>query len=120
MNIRIAAAWTAVLVILAVPTPGAAAPGLLYAPTFRPGAATDVLVPGRPALTRGDVDAFVDLFEAAFDLSLPLAEEQDLRDRIEVDFEKADNEACRRTLQSAGKGLSGNHDAVCCPDDGCH
>ncbi|MDJ0973962.1 MAG: hypothetical protein QNJ98_05845 [Planctomycetota bacterium] len=82
----------AALLLGALCAPSAAAPGLLYEPTFRAGSPGDVLVPGKPALTRGHLDAFVDLFESAFDLALPLAAEQDLRDRIEVDFEKADNE----------------------------
>lgn len=77
----------------AVCAPGEAAPGLLYEPTFRAGSPSDVLVAGEPALTRGDLDAFVDLFETAFDLALPLDAEQDLRDRMEVDFERAEGEA---------------------------
>ncbi len=90
---RIAACLIAGALLLTTGATTTAAPGLLYAPTFRAGAATDLLIPGKPALTRGDLNAFVDLFETAFDLAIPLAEEQDLRDRIEVDFEKADNKA---------------------------
>ncbi len=97
----------------------ALADGLLYDPVFRPGKSTAVLVKGAPALTRADVNDFIDLFEAAFDLALPQADEQHLRDQIEIDFTGRPPEQRRtfldtlRTLGDVRTRLrSGNTDAA--------
>jgi hypothetical protein len=58
----------------------------MYEPVFREGKPGDVLVDGSPGLVRGDLDAFVDLTEAAFDVAIPAADEQSLRDTLEVGF----------------------------------
>lgn len=59
----------------------------MYEPRFRPGAPSDVLVSGPPVLARGHLDAFVDLLETAFDLSLGPAAEVALRDALEMEYE---------------------------------
>jgi hypothetical protein len=58
----------------------------MYDPVFREGKPGDVLVKGEPALLRGDLDAFVDLTQAAFDVSIPADREQKLRDALEIGF----------------------------------
>jgi hypothetical protein len=53
------------------PAPPAPAPaGLMYEPRFREGKPGDVLADATSPLLRGDLDAFVDLFEAAYDVAL--------------------------------------------------
>lgn len=58
----------------------------MFEPRFREGKAGDVLVVGEPGLLRGNVDAFVDLTEAALDLAWSEKGEQDLRDALETAF----------------------------------
>ncbi len=62
----------------------------MFDPRFREGAPSDALVKGPPQLSRGHLNAFVDLFEAAFDLALPAATEQALRDALETEYAKRD------------------------------
>jgi len=76
----------------------------MYEPRFRAGAPSDSLLLGPPALARGNVHAFVDLFEAAFDLALPAEQEQALRDAIETEYE-AFGEAERQAFLDLGKDL---------------
>jgi hypothetical protein len=64
----------------------AAADGEMFDPRFREGAPSDSLVEGPPRFSRGHVNAFIDLFEAAFDLALTAESEQTLRDAIENEF----------------------------------
>ncbi len=59
----------------------------MFEPCFRPGAPSDVLVSGPPTLARGHLNAFMDLLETAFDLSVPQATEQELRDALETEYE---------------------------------
>ena len=61
----------------------------MFEPRFREGAPSDLLVEGPPDLSRGHVHAFVDMFEAAFDLALPAEVEQHLRDALETEFAAA-------------------------------
>lgn len=61
----------------------------MFSPRFREGAPSDALVEGPPRLSRGHLDAYVDLLEAAFDLALPRSDEQDLRDGVEDEFHAA-------------------------------
>jgi hypothetical protein len=69
-----------------LPAGGAGAEEGMFEPRFREGRGGDVLVAGTPALLRGQVDAFVDLFEAAFDLAFAAPDEQVLRDAVEGRF----------------------------------
>lgn len=62
----------------------------MFDPRFREGAPSDALSKGPPPLSRGHLNAFVDLFEAAFDLALPAPTEQALRDALETAYEKGD------------------------------
>lgn len=62
----------------------------MFDPRFREGAPSDALVPGPPQLSRGHLNAFVDLFEAAFDLALPAPTEQALRDALETAYAEGD------------------------------
>jgi len=61
----------------------------MFDPRFREGAPSDALTKGPPPLARGHLNAFVDLFEAAFDLALPAGSEQALRDALETEYVKA-------------------------------
>ncbi len=63
-----------------------AAEEAMYDPVFREGKPGDVLVKGTPPLHRGNLDAFVDLTEAAFDVAIAASDEQALRDTLEVGF----------------------------------
>jgi hypothetical protein len=86
------------LLLLAVLAASASAGegGHMVDPRFREGAPSDLLEAGPPPLSRGHLNAFVDLFEAAFDIALPRDVEQALRDALENDFAagtKADREA---------------------------
>lgn len=58
----------------------------MFEPRLREGRGGDVLVSGSPGLLRGQLDAFIDLSEAAFDLAFTAPEEQALRDALEVRF----------------------------------
>jgi len=80
------------LVLLALAQGTARADGAdgMFDPRFREGAPSDALVKGPPQLSRGHVHAFVDLFEAAFDLALPAATEQALRDAVETAYAARD------------------------------
>ncbi len=69
-----------------------------FDPRFRLGPADEVLVKGPPPLRRADVDAFVDLLQASFDLRVPADKERALRDALETDFGKADPAARARLL----------------------
>ncbi len=62
----------------------------MYDPRFREGAPSDALAKGPPQLSRGHLHAFVDLFEAAFDVALPAASEQALRDAMETAYVDGD------------------------------
>jgi hypothetical protein len=62
----------------------------LFDPRFREGAPSDELAAGPPRLSRGHVNAFIDLFETAFDVALPAQSEQDLRDALEEQYIAAD------------------------------
>jgi hypothetical protein len=113
--------WGAALLVLlgCLCAPRAQADGLLYDPVFRSGRPAAVLVKGTPALTRQDVNDFIDLFEAAFDLGLPQADEQHIRDQIEIDFTGRTPEQRRtfldtlRTLRDVRTRLQGgNTDAA--------
>jgi len=61
----------------------------MYDPTFREGKPSDVLLEGPPPLLRAQLDAFVDLLEAAFALALAPDTEQALRDAFETWYEEA-------------------------------
>lgn len=69
----------------------------MFDPVFREGRPSDVLHEGPPPLLRSQIDAYVDLLEAAFDLVLRPSDEQDLRDALEGDYAGAD-ESARREL----------------------
>jgi hypothetical protein len=88
-------AWVlvlAVVVVLPSAAPARADGERMYEPRFREGAPSDPLVEGPPRLSRGHLNAYVDLLEAAFDVALPSAEEQDLRDSLENEFHGAGTE----------------------------
>ena len=70
-----------------------------FDPRFRPLPPADVLVKGDVVLRRRDVDAFVDLVEASFDLSLGAATETRLRVAIEEGFDRADAQARKAFLE---------------------
>lgn len=59
----------------------------MFDPRFREGAPSDALVKGPPRLSRGHLNAFVDLLEAAFDVALTAQAEQALRDALENEFD---------------------------------
>ena len=61
----------------------------MYDPTFREGSPSDVLLEGPPPLLRAQLNAFVDLTEAAFALALAPDAEQGLRDALETGYEGA-------------------------------
>ena len=61
----------------------------MFDPRFREGAPSDQIAAGPPRLSRGHLNAFVDLFETAFDLALPAADEQALRDALEEAYGEA-------------------------------
>jgi hypothetical protein len=80
---RAAAALAAVLLLgVSVRAGGEAG----YEPVFREGRPGDVLVRGEPSLLRGDLDAFVDMTQAAFDVAIDARREQALRDALETGF----------------------------------
>ncbi|MHC5011060.1 MAG: hypothetical protein ACYTG6_08940 [Planctomycetota bacterium] len=58
----------------------------MFDPRFREGQPGDVLHAGPPPLLRSQLDGFVDLCEAAFDLAIPSGREQDLRDALELAY----------------------------------
>ncbi len=62
----------------------------MFDPRFRGGAPSDALVKGPPQLSRGHLNAFIDLFESSFDLALPAPSEQGLRDALEAEYTKGD------------------------------
>ena len=76
----------------------------MFDPRFREGAPSDALVAGPPRLSRGHLHAFVDLFEAAFDIALPARVEQDLRDALEEKF-LADDKAGREAQLDLVDGI---------------
>ena len=70
-----------------------------FDPRFRPLPPADVLVKGDVVLRRRDVDAFVDLVEASFDLAVGAAAETRLRVAIEEGFDRADAQARKAFLE---------------------
>ena len=62
----------------------------MFDPDFRAGRPSDVLHEGPPVLLRAQVDAYVDLVEAAFELALRPEDEQALRDALEIEYGTAD------------------------------
>jgi len=68
----------------------------MYDPTFREGGGGDVLHEGPPPLLRAQLDALVDLMEAAFELALAPDAEQGLRDAFETWYAGAGPEARER------------------------
>lgn len=80
----------AALILLAMGLHAGAADEWGFDPRFRPLPAVDVLVKGEPPLLRRDVDAFVDLVEASFDLAMPAKVDSALRVAIEESYEKGD------------------------------
>jgi hypothetical protein len=74
------------LAALLLPPLAGAEAGWMFEPVFRTPRAGDVLHDGPPPLLRAQLDAFVDLLEAAFDLSVPASHEQRLRDALEVAY----------------------------------
>jgi hypothetical protein len=89
----------------AAPAPAPA--GLMYDPRFREGKPEDVLAKTEPVLLRRDLDAFVDLFEAAYDVALGPAEEQRFRDAVETGWPVWDS-----TAREAAKRRPAERDAV--------
>lgn len=61
----------------------------MFDPSFREGTPSDVLLDGPPPLLRAQLDAFVDLTEAAFALALAPEVEQGLRDALETWYDEA-------------------------------
>lgn len=61
-----------------------------FDPRFRTGAPSDELVGGKQVLSRGHVNAFIDLFEASFDVALPKETEVLLRRELQSSFRRAD------------------------------
>ncbi len=101
----------AVLIFLLSAWAGHAAEEWGFDPRFRPLPGTDVLVRGDVPLLRRDVDAFVDLVEASFDLAMPRAVEGRLRVAIEEGFEKA-GETDRRAFLQRVEGIESLRDLV--------
>lgn len=71
----------------------------MFEPRYREGKPGDLLVKGEPGLLRGNLDAFVDLSEAALDLAWPARDEQELRDALETAFSAADEEGRKTFLE---------------------
>lgn len=67
----------------------------MYDPTFRQGRASDRLHAGPPPLLRAQLDAYVDLLEASFDVALTRGQEIALRDALEVEYETLDAQGRR-------------------------
>ena len=115
-----AAARLLVLVLLcAGALPSATGEEGMFEPRFREGKAGDVLVKGEPGLLRGNLDAFVDLSEAALDIAWPAAGEQDLRDALETAFSAASETERKAFLDLVTpaaslreKGRAGDTDAL--------
>jgi hypothetical protein len=59
---------------------------LMFDPRFREGKPDDALTKDDAPLRRGALDAFLDLFEAGYDLSLTAEEEQAFRDAVETSW----------------------------------
>jgi hypothetical protein len=74
--------WFGVLVLALAPT-ASGEEGWMFDPRFRAGRAGDLLAEGPPPLLRSQLDAFVDLLEASFDLAVPVTHEQRIRDAFE-------------------------------------
>jgi hypothetical protein len=71
----------------------------MFEPRFREGKPGDVLVKGEPGLARGNLDAFIDLTEAALDMAWPARDEQELRDALETAFYAAGEDGRRAFLE---------------------
>jgi hypothetical protein len=87
-------------------------------PRFRQGAPSDQLIAGPPHLSRGHLNAFVDLFEAAFDVYLPADIEAALRSALEKSFGKADRGARETFLDLVDNIVEIRRCARCCKNRG--
>ncbi len=87
-------------------------------PRFRQGAPSDQLVAGPPHLARGHLNAFVDLFEAAFDVYLPADIEVALRSELKQSFDKASRAGREAFLDLVDNIVEIRRCARCCKNRG--
>lgn len=85
-----------------------------FDPRFREGAPSDALVGGAQVLSRGHLNAFVDLFESSFDVALPRATEALLRKELVASFRKADAEGRKGFLALVDNIVEIRRCARCC------
>lgn len=103
------------LVLLALPVAAWADAGPeRFDPRFRGGAPSDELVGGATVLSRGHLNAFVDLFESAFDVALPHGTEAMLRRELTAGFRKADDASRKRFLALVDNIVEIRRCARCC------
>ena len=86
----------------------------MYDPRFREGAPSDALLVGPPRLSRGHLNAYIDMFEAAFDLALPAVVEQNLRDALERSFEEGKPGDREALLATSDTIVALRRQARCC------
>ncbi len=77
------------VLILVLAAPARPDDAQMFDPRFREGAPSDALVKGPPRLSRGHLNAYVDMLEAALDIALSAEDEQALRDALENRFDAA-------------------------------
>ncbi len=107
------------LLCLAVPAAAWADAGeKLFDPRFREGAPSDKLAGGPPQLSRGHLNAFVDLFEASFDVALPAETERLLRKELRDDFVRADAAGRQAFLDLVENIVEIRRCARCCNNRG--
>lgn len=92
--------------------------GELFDPRFREGAPSDDVVGGSPLLARGHLNAFVDLFEASFDVALPRETEAMLRRELAASFRRADAAERQRFLDLVDNIVEIRRCARCCNNRG--
>lgn len=85
-----------------------------FDPRFRTGAPSDELVGGTHVLARGHVNAFIDLFEASFDVALPSKSEALLRRELQSSFQRADGAGRKAFLDLVDNIVEIRHCARCC------
>jgi len=86
----------------------------MFDPRFREGAPSDALFQGPPRLSRGHLNAWIDMFEAAFDLALPAPTEQKLRDGLEEGFASATAAEREALLETSDTIVALRRQARCC------
>ncbi|MDF1702962.1 MAG: hypothetical protein P1V36_17580 [Planctomycetota bacterium] len=85
-----------------------------FDPRFREGAPSDLIVDGTPRLSRGHLNAYVDLFEASFDVALPRQTEILLREALAKGFRAAAAGERQRFLDLVDNIVEIRRCARCC------